>query len=145
MNRYIVKQITMSEEKVDYVVDGVTRPSCEADLPNLFGWDGAIARSKKWEAKMNLMHSADESMFHTSYLALYNDKYEVEALNLDHVFQITNLWDQPDAVFTFEPGHSTSVGDLIEDTQDGSIYLVAAFGFKQVVAPRESVQFTVEA
>ena len=75
----------MSEEKVDYVVDGVTRPSCEADLPNLFGWDGAIARSKKWEAKMNLMHSADESMFHTSYLALYNDKYEVEALNLDHV------------------------------------------------------------
>ena len=145
MNRYIVKQITMSEESVDYVVDGVIRPSCEADLPNLFGWDGAIARSKKWEAKMNLMHCDDESMFQGAYIGLYNDKYEVEALNLDHVFQITNLWDEPDAVHTFEPGHSTSVGDLIEDTQTGAIYLVAAFGFKQVVAPRESVQFTVEA
>tara|TARA_R100000951_G_scaffold115571_3_gene124103 strand:+ start:1431 stop:1868 length:438 start_codon:yes stop_codon:yes gene_type:complete len=145
MNRYIVKQISMSEEPVDYVVDGVIRPSCEADLPNLFGWDGAIARSKKWEAKMNLMHCDDETMFKGAYLALYNDKYEVEALNLDHVFQITNLWDCPDQVHTFEVGHSTSVGDLIEDTQTGAIYLVAGFGFKQVVAPRESVQFTVEA
>jgi hypothetical protein len=145
MNRYIVKQITMSEDRVAYDVDGKTTHSSESDLPNLFGWDGAIARSKKWEAKMNLMHCDDETMFQGAYLALYNDKYEVEALNLDHVFQITNLWDCPDQVFTFEPGHSTSVGDLIEDTQTGAIYLVAAFGFKQVVAPRESVQFTVEA
>ena len=145
MNRFIVKQIAMSEDPVDYVVDGVTRPSCEADLPNLFGWDGAIARSKKWEAKMNLMHCDDETMFQGAYLALYNDVFEVEALDLDHVFQITNLWNNPDAVHSFEPGHSTSVGDLIEDLQDGSIHLVCGFGFKQVVAPREPVQFTVEA
>ena len=127
MNRYIVKQITFNEEEQEY--------------PNLYGWDGATSRSKKWAAKMDLMHSGDDTEFKESYLALYNDKYEVEADSLDQVFRITNLWDAPDAVHTFEPGHSTPVGDLIEDTQDGAIYLVAAFGFKQVVAPRTPCHF----
>ena len=129
MNRYIVKQITMSTDE-------------ERELPNVYGWDGAIARSKKWEAKMNLMHCDDSTEFANAYFALYNDKFEVEATDLEHVFKITNLWDEPDAVHTFEPGHSTSVGDLIEDTHDGSIYLVCAFGFKQVRWPRVQVQFT---
>ena len=126
MNRYIVKQITFD--------------AVERELPNQYGWGGAEQRSPKWAAKLDLMHGDDQD-FKQSYLALYNDKYEVEADNLDEVFRITNLWDQPDAVHTYEPGHSTSVGDLIEDTQDGSIYLVAGFGFKQVVAPRVAVNF----
>lgn len=141
MNRYIVKQITMSTDPIDYVVDGVIRPSSESELPNLCGWEGAEQRSPKWAAKLALMHG-DVENFKKKYLALYNDKYEVEANDLDEVYRITNLWDEPDAVHTFEPGHSTSVGDLIEDTQDGSIYLVAGFGFKQVQGPRVQVQFT---
>lgn len=128
MNRYIVKQIAFNDE--------------ERELPNLCGWCGAEQRSPKWAAKLALMHG-DDTAFKKKYLAYYNDKYEVEAVNLDRVFQITNLWDEPDAVFTLEPGHSTSVGDLIEDTQDGSIYLVCAFGFKLVVAPRVAVNFEV--
>ena len=128
MNRYIVKQIAFDKE--------------ERELPNLCGWAGAEQRSAKWAAKLALMHG-DAEDFKKKYLALYNDKYEVEASDLDDVYRITNLWDSPDSVHTFEPGHSTSVGDLIEDTQDGSIYLVAGFGFKQVVAPRVAVNFEV--
>ena len=131
MNRYIVKQITFNKEEQEY--------------PNLYGWDGATSRSKKWFAKMELMHGNVGESFkaNPAFIALFNDKYEVEARDLNHVFEITNLWETPDAVHTFEPGHSTSVGDLIEDTQTGQIFIVAKFGFTEVVPARTPCNFEV--
>lgn len=64
---------------------------------------------------------------------LYNPVARVEAVDLEDVFRITNLWNNPDAVRRFMPMHSTSVGDIIETHTDGHRYfMVAGTGFKEV-------------
>ena len=56
----------------------------------------------------------------------------VVADSLDDVFRITNLWEEDESVKRFRTGHSTSVGDLIEDTSTGKIHMVDSFGFQEV-------------
>lgn len=120
MKTFTVKQIAFNEVEREY--------------PNKFGWDGAVARSEKWRARMDYMHfQADRGdTFNKDDIELYNDKYLVQAKDLDEVFHITNLWNAPDMVHTYEPGHSTSVGDLIVDNESGDTYIVAGFGFDKV-------------
>ena len=120
MEYFTVKQISFNKE--------------EGDLPNVYGWDGAIERSPKWKAKMAYMHfQADEGdVFNKDDLALYNDKYLVQAENLDDVFRLTNLWDDEDRIHRYEVGHSTSVGDIIENNRTGEQYIVSGWGFDKV-------------
>lgn len=120
-----------------YTVKQVAIPESEQELPNQYGWDGAIERSVRWKTKMDLMmvDYQDEPMtLSKEQLDCYQDNFLVQAESLDHVFKITNLWDEPDAVHTYTPGHSTSVGDIIVDNATGQQYVVADFGFNKIAA-----------
>ena len=120
MKTYTVKQITFNKE--------------EDDMPNKLGWDGAVARSDKWRAKMDYMHFQDREgdIFNKDDIALYNDKFLVQAESLDHVFHLTNMWNDLEKVHIYEHGHSTSVGDIIVDNETNKHYIVAGFGFDEI-------------
>jgi uncharacterized Fe-S cluster protein YjdI len=120
-----------------YTVKQVAIPESQQDLPNQYGWGGATERSVFWKTKMDMqmVDYQDEPMTITDeQLDCYHDKFLVQAESLDHVFHITNLWDQPDAVHTYSPGHSTSVGDIIVDNATGDQYMVADYGFNKLAA-----------
>lgn len=121
MKYYTVKQIKFNQE--------------EKNLPNELGWDGAAKASPAWEAHLANMRASsfkDEFTFDPKHLNVYHDCFLVQAEDMEDVFRITNLWDQPDAVHTYTPGHSTSVGDIIQDNESGDQYIVCDFGFKKV-------------
>jgi len=116
-----------------FTVRQVKISDADKDLPNQLGWDGAIKASPAWKAKMDNMRASHDSFdFDPSSLAHYHDCFLVQADDLDDVFRITNLWNDPDAVHTYTPGHSTSVGDIIQDNKSGDQFLVCDFGFKKV-------------
>ena len=63
----------------------------------------------------------------------FNPVARVEASDMDHVFELTNLWNNKDAVRRFMPMHSLSVGDIIEThTGEHAYYIVADCGFDRV-------------
>ena len=117
-------------ENMNYIVKQIQIPESEKEYPNLYGWGGAEEKSPAWKAKLETMHFGQEDTFDINSLPFYKDCFEVQAQSLDHVFRITNLWDEPDAVFTIQPGHSTSVGDIIVEKDTGDHYMVCDFGFK---------------
>ena len=117
MSKYIVKQVAI--------------PISERELPNQKGWDGAIAESDHWRVKMDYMNGLRKG-FKSEDLEYFTDTYVVEANGLEDVFKITNLWEQEELVQRLRRGHSTSVGDLVEDTTTGKIHMVDGFGFKEV-------------
>ena len=124
MNYYTVKQIAIPEN--------------EKNLPNECGsWDECVKKSFHWKTKLDLqMVDFVEGDFEMSQdqKDIYTDRYLVQAQYLEDVFRITNLWDQPDQVHTYTPGHSTSVGDIIVDNETGDEYIVAGFGFNKIAA-----------
>lgn len=120
-----------------YTVKQVAIPESQKDLPNQYGWGGATERSVFWKTKLDMQmvdYQDDPMTVSNEQLDCYQDKFLVQAQSLDHVFHITNLWDQPDAVHTYSPGHSTSVGDIIVDNATGEQYMVADFGFNKIAA-----------
>ena len=121
-----------------FTVQQVKIPECEQDLPNqVDSWAEACAQSKHWNAKMEMMrvsHQDEDMVLDQEILDCFHDCFLVQAENLDDVFRITNLWDNPDAVHTYTPGHSTSVGDIIVDNETGTKYVVADFGFNKLAA-----------
>ena len=81
----------------------------------------------KYTAKMNGMFGKFES----DNAVFYSPTFAVEARDLEHAFEITNLWETPEAVETIlEGGHSSSVGDLFQ--VEDKFYMVDSFGFKEV-------------
>ena len=118
--------------KNTYIVKQVAIPKEEQELPNQKGWDGAIAESNHWRVKMDYMHGLRKVGFKSEDLEYFTDTYKVEADCLESVFRITNLWEEDESVKRFRMGHSTSVGDLIEDVSTGKIQIVDSFGFKEV-------------
>ena len=118
--------------KNTYIVKQVAIPTELRDLPNQNGWDGAIAESNHWRVKMDYTHGLRKVGFKLEDLKYFTDTYTVVADSLDDVFRITNLWQEDESVKRFRIGHSTSVGDLIEDTSTGKIHMVDNFGFQEV-------------
>ena len=118
--------------KNTYIVKQVAIPAELRDLPNQKGWDGATAESDHWRVKMDYTHGLRKTGFKSEDLEYFTDTYKVEAYNLNDVFRITNLWEEDESVERFRMGHSTSVGDLIEDTSTGKIHMVDSFGFQEV-------------
>ena len=118
------------ENMKNYIVKQVVIPKEEREYPNLYNWDGAVAKSGAWKARMDCMHFSQDDTFDIENFKFFKDCFEVQAQSLDHVFKITNLWDEPDAVFTIHQGHSTSVGDIIVEKDTGDHYIVCDWGFK---------------
>lgn len=66
------------------------------------------------------------------FLSSYEEVCEIEADNLDEVFQIGNIGpDEKIKRFDFQPMHSISVGDVIM-TETYECYVVAPFGFERL-------------
>ena len=118
--------------KNTYIVKQVAIPKEEQELPNQKGWDGAIAESDHWRVKMDYSQAFKDGGFKSEDLKYFTDTYKVEADCLESVFRITNLWEEDESVERFRIGHSTSVGDLIEDTSTGKIHMVRSYGFQEV-------------
>jgi hypothetical protein len=80
---------------------------------------------------MDGMHFSHEDEFDIQALPFYKECFKVDCSDLDEVFRLTNLWDEMDKVEKIgEGGHSTSVGDIIVDTDTGDHFMVCDFGFK---------------
>ena len=121
-----------------YTVRQVAIPADEKNLPNEVGsWSEACEKSLAWKTKLDVQRVSysDEPVELTpEQLSCYEDKFLVQAMDMEDVFRITNLWDAPDQVHTYSPGHSTSVGDIIVDNETGDEYIVADFGFNKLAA-----------
>jgi len=68
------------------------------------------------------------------FLSSYEEVAEIEADNLNEVFQIGNIGpDEKIKRFDFQPMHSISVGDVIRDDR-GRCFVVAPLGFERLGA-----------
>lgn len=120
-----------------YTVKQVAIPESEKNLPNeCESWSECCEKSIHWKTKLDVqrMSFGEQVDLSSEQVACYEDKYLVQANDMEHVFSITNLWNEPDAVHTYSPGHSTSVGDIIVDNATGDEYMVADFGFNKIAA-----------
>ena len=120
-----------------YTVRQVAIPASEENLPNEVGsWSECCDQSIHWKTKLDVqrMSFGEPVDLTPEQLACYEDKYLVQAADMEDVFSITNLWNAPDQVHTYSPGHSTSVGDIIVDNETGDEYIVADFGFNKLAA-----------
>lgn len=72
--------------------------------------------SKKWESK---------------FWDFFELTYDVDVLDLEEAFELTNLWENRDLVktFGFGKGHSSSVGDIFVKQTTGEVFMVDNFGF----------------
>ena len=63
----------------------------------------------------------------------YTPVFRVEADDLNHVFALTNHWDDEDRVLRIDRGHSTSIGDIIETHNGEHAYWMVSFdGFNKL-------------
>lgn len=71
-------------------------------------------------------------------IEFYDHVANVEANDLEHVFEIMNRWSEEDEerVERLLPLHSLSVGDVLE--VDGMIYICASFGFIDLIKRNEA-------
>ena len=69
-------------------------------------------------------------------IAAISDEYRMVALidgeTLDDVFSIGNIGPES-KIERVEPMHSVSVGDIIQDVIDNKTFVVAKFGFEEIV------------
>jgi hypothetical protein len=74
-------------------------------------------------------------------IAAISDEYRMVALidgeTLDDVFAIGNMGPES-KIERVEPMHSVSVGDIIQDVIDNKTFVVAKFGFEEILM-KESV------
>ena len=63
----------------------------------------------------------------------YTPVFRVDADDLNHVFALTNHWDDEDRVLRIDRGHSTSIGDIIETHNGEHAYWMVSFdGFNKL-------------
>lgn len=82
--------------------------------------------------KQNLMFEGSDA-FNTNMSDLFACVMDVDATDLDDVFEIGNIGPQSKIVEKFAVRrHSVSVGDIIRDNTDGTYHMVDDMGFTQV-------------
>jgi hypothetical protein len=123
MTKYVVSQIVLTDEIVDEV--------------NNAPYD---AKPAVFEAYRNAMMGWDFIQEHGSVqstLDYYTPVMNVEAESLDHVYHLTNVWNDESKIERLSPCRSTSVGDLILDTETDNLYMVDGYGFRNVATGYE--------
>lgn len=96
---------------------------------NKLGHSGAEQKYPEYGAYLNLSFQGSEN-FKPEMFKFFKETFRVATDSLDRAFDLTNLWNNKDAVEVVRRGHSTSVGDILE--KDGVYYMVDNFGFKQI-------------
>jgi hypothetical protein len=99
-----------------------------SDQINQLGHEGAATKFPEYRAKLDTMFGSEG--YKTEYKQFYAPVCEIEAADLDDVFDIGNMGPE-EHIKKLAPMHSINVGDIIED-ETGAQYMVDSFGFKQI-------------
>jgi len=99
-----IYQIKMTNDQIDAFNAGQSVPSIEAKRALMFG----------------------ASKFTPDMLQYFTEVARVNTNDLDHAFELTNLWEDTDKVEKFTQMSSTSVGDIF--LKGDSFYMVDNFG-----------------
>ena len=118
MSNYLLFQIIMTSEKTNSI--------------NREGWDCARMIFPRVHAYLaNYMAFNVERR--VSDLNNYTMVARVKAQSLDEVFELTNLWNDPNKVKKFRKSvRSGSVGDIIADIINDRFYMIASSGFDDI-------------
>lgn len=100
-----IYQIKVTDEQIDALNSGQSVPS--------------------FEAKRSLMFGA--SNFIPDMMKYFTEVARVDTNDLEHAFELTNLWEDMDKVEKFTRMSSTSVGDIF--LKGDTFYMVDNFGF----------------
>jgi len=111
MKKYKVHQIQISNEIHDDV--------------NRLGHAGAAKKYPAYEAHMAVSFRGSEK-FETRFLEHYAVVAEIDAENLEQVFEIGNIWPEK-GLTLIRQMHSISVGDIVE--LKGQYFMVDQIGF----------------
>ena len=101
-----IYQIKMTNTQIDSFNTGQSVPSIEAKRALMFG----------------------ASKFTPGMLKHFTEVARVDTDDLEHAFELTNLWEDIGKVKKFTEMSSTSVGDIF--LKGDTFYLVDNFGFK---------------
>ena len=116
--KFTVKQIQIA----DHVYDTV-------NAEGRFGFRAAAALFPEYHARLDTMMSGSKG-YKTQYAEYYSPVCEIEADDLNGVFQIGNIGPE-ESITRLGQMHSVSVGDIIVDPQ-GVEYMVNSFGFEEL-------------
>jgi hypothetical protein len=117
--KFIVKQIQVA----DHVYDTVNADD---------RWVGSTAAAvlyPEYRARLDTMMRGSKG-YKSQYAEYYTPVCEIDAADLDGVFQIGNIGPE-ESITRLAPMHSVSVGDIIEDSA-GTQYMVNSFGFEEI-------------
>jgi hypothetical protein len=105
-----IYQIQTTNAQVDAFNKGQSVPALDVKCKLMFG-------SKKFEPEM---------------FEFFSPVYEVETDDLEHAFELTNLWENGHLVRALPStrGHSSSVGDIFQ--LGDQYFMVDSFGFKEL-------------
>lgn len=113
----------------------------QKDHINSVGWGGLADKG------MESMRVYQDTQFHGAeayeewMFEHYTPVVGVQANDLEHVFQLTNLWHDEGAISRIsERVRSTSVGDIVLDVEADEYYMVDMFGFKRIQAPADAYE-----
>lgn len=105
-----IYQIQTTNAQVNAFNNGQSVPALDVKRKLMFG-------SKKFEPTM---------------FEFFSPVYEVETDDLEHAFELTNLWENGHLVRALPQtrGHSSSVGDIFQ--RGDQYFMVDSFGFKEL-------------
>jgi len=92
--------------------------------------DGEAGVVPALDAKRALMMLGSKN-WDSKFWDFFELVYDVEVLDLEEAFEMTNLWENRDLVKTYGlgKGHSSSVGDIFVNQTTGEVHMVDNFGF----------------
>lgn len=92
--------------------------------------DGAKGVVPALDAKRALMCGGSKN-WDSKFWDFFELVYDVEVLDLEEAFEMTNLWENRDLVKTYGlgKGHSSSVGDIFVNQTTDEVHMVDNFGF----------------
>ena len=96
---------------------------------NRLGHEAAADQFPEYRAYMDTSFMGSKR-YRAEYSQYYKPVCEIEAPNLNRVFDIGNIGPE-ESITRLLPMHSISVGDIIEDEQ-GVRHIVDSFGFKEI-------------
>jgi len=113
MKNYEIFQANISRQAYDYV--------------NSEGWDKAIAKYPALKSKF-IEQSSEVTK---ELMNEYDIVATVKASDLEDVFTAGNI--EQERLVRLNQMHSVSVGDIIHDVESNGWYLVAPFGFEEII------------
>jgi hypothetical protein len=111
------------------------------DELNRIGWDEAAEKFSSVRTHLEMTFRASADKFEPEMSSDYELVAQIEAEDLEDAFRISNLGNQEESVTRFAPMHSLSVGDVVENTYDGSFWLCCDVGFQEISAKFRKTEF----